>query len=755
VDDGSAIGRPRPRHDSEQKLRGAAGFVADLPAPGVLHARLVLSQDAHARIRSIARDAALAVPGVVAVLAAADLPLSGTGGTRSSEPLAREEILFTGQPVAIVLAETPAAAEDGAELVFVETEPLPAVVELAAAMRPGAPRVRFEREAEESDLGAAHAAVSRGSDEGGDEEPLSENVVFRRRFREGDAAAALAASDAVVSGTFRTQWIHQAYLEPHSTLARPEPGGGLTVETSTQSAFHGRAKLAELFGIPVERIRVVPATLGGSFGAKLMISEPLAVAAALAVGRPVRLVMTRSEDFLATNPAPAGEIELRIGATRDGTLTGLEARIAFERGAVHEWGVESVAAVLIGGPYRWQGYDVHAYGVETNRAGFGAYRAPGAPPAAFALESLLDELAAQLGLDALELRAANAAAAGDTRPDGKPWSALGARECLDALRGHPLWARRAELPEGEGVGLALGIWPGASDAAGALCRLDDDGGFTLVTAFSDMTGAASGFAVIAAEVLGVAPEQVRIVTGDTATAPRAPLSGGSKATLAVGRAVEAAAREARAQLLELAAAELEADPADLEIVDGQVRPRGAPAQSVELRSLGKRVADGKCPPVEGIGRTASVPPSPSVSGHLVHVRVDRDTGLVEPLAWVITQDVGRALNPALCEGQMRGGAAQALGWALHEELLVDGDGQVLNGSFTGYGIPGAGEVPPIETLIVEVPAENGPFGAKGIGEAPVVGGPAAVANAVAAATGVRLRELPMTPERVWAALPRG
>ena len=275
-----------------------------------------------------------------------------------------------------------------------------------------------------------------------------------------------------------------------------------------------------------------------------------------------------------------------------------------------------------------------------------------------------------------------------------------------------------------------------------------------MTGFSDMTGASSGFALIAAEILGVAPEQVRIVDADTSTAPHAPLSGGSKATLAVGRAIAAAAADARTQILELAAAELEADPADLEIVDGTIRPKGAPAKAVELTELGKRVATGRCAPVEGIGRTASVPPSPSVGAHLVHVRVDPQTGRVEVLRWVLAQDVGRALNPALCEGQLQGGVAQAIGWALHEELLADADGQLLNASFTGYGIPGAGDVPAIETALVEVPAPDGPFGAKGIGEAPVVGGPAAVANAIAAAAGVRLRELPMTPERVWSALAR-
>lgn len=746
-----AIGVSRPRLDSEAKVRGAVGYAADRRHEGLLHARLVLAQEAHARVRSVDRDQALAVPGVVAVLTAADLPLASQGGSRARAPLARDEILFAGQPVAMVVAETEAAAEDGAELVAVTTEPLPAVTDLASALAPGSPRARLEEERGESDLGREHADVGAGEAEAPAGELDSPNIAASHRFRHGDAAAELEASDVVVAGRFRTQWIYQAYLEPQVATASPEPDGGLRVETATQAPFQTRAQLAELLGLPLERVRVVPTPLGGSFGGKMMLPDPLAAAAARALGRPVRLALTRSEDFLAGNPAPGGELELRIGARADGTLTALDAKIVFERGAIHDWGVESAAAALIGGIYRWRAFDVRSYGVETNRVGFGAYRAPGAPPAAFALESLVDELAERLGLDPAEVRSRNLAREGDLRADGKPWAALGARECLELLREHPLWRERSSLPEGEGVGLAFGIWPGAGDAAAAGCRLEDDGRITVVTGISDMTGATTALAAIAAEVLGVAPERVRVVVADTASAPRSPFVGGSKTTFAVGRAVAAAAEDAKAQLLELAAAELEADPADLEITDGVVHPRGAPSQGVELAALGRKVASGSVSPVEGRGRAAAAPPSPSVAGHLAHVRVDRETGAVRVLRWVIAQDVGRALNPALCEGQMHGGVAQGIGWALYEELLVDGGGQLMNGSFASYAVPGAPELPPIETLLIEVPSPDGPFGAKGIGEASVVGVPAAVANAIAAAAGVRLRELPMTPERVAAA----
>ena len=442
-------------------------------------------------------------------------------------------------------------------------------------------------------------------------------MVSRTRYRHEDAEAALARSDAVVAGRFDTQWIHQAYLESQAATARPEPDGTLVVETATQGAFDVRRDLAKLFGLPADAVRVVPMPLGGSFGGKLGLVEPLAVGAALALQRPVRVAFTRSEDFVATNPAPGGFIELRIGARSSGELTGLEARIAFERGAVHEWGVEGVAAALIGGVYRWQAYDVRAYGVETNRVGFGAYRAPGAPPAALALETLLDELAERLGIDPLDLRMSNLAAEGDLRTDGEPWGILGTGECLERLRDHELWQRRKELPSGEGVGLAAGVWFGASDTAGATCRLDDDGGVTLVSAFSDMTGANTTFATLVAETLGIPVEKVRIVAADTSVAPRAPLSGGSKAIASVGRAVLLAAEDARGQLFELAAAELEADPDDLEISRRQRLPawRSLPGgASSRLSAAASSPATARLSSAPGGPPTSHRPlPSPSTS----------------------------------------------------------------------------------------------------------------------------------------------
>jgi CO/xanthine dehydrogenase Mo-binding subunit len=751
----SLIGVARPRLDAPDKVTGATRYAADGYVHGLLHARPVLATEAHARIRGIDGSAALALPGVVAVLAAADLPIASAGTDRTSEPLARDEVVFAGQPVALVIGESEAAAEDGAEAVVVDYEPLAAVVDVEAAMEVGAPLARTVEEADDEagDLESIHAGVDHGQEDDPGEE-LSGNVLDRVTREQGDVAAAFAGSAATVEGTFRTPWVHQAYLEPQVCTAWLEPSGTLVVSTSTQGSFVTQRELARTFDLPLDRVRVIAEPLGGAFGGKFALIEPLAVGAALALKRPVRLVLTRSEDFQATNPASAQVTRLKIGARADGTLTGIEARMIVDRGSNAGWGVEGISSLLVAGPYNWEAHDLRGYGVQTNRFTFGAYRAPGAPTAAFALESLLDELATALELDPIELRLKNAVVEGDVGVSGNPYPVIGVREVLERIREHPLWASRDSLPEDEAIGMAAGHWPGGLEPAAAVCRVDSDGTMTVVTSAADMSGVNSGFAIIAAAAFGLSPDKVRVVSADTSSGPYAGGSGGSKVTYTVGAAVLRAAESARRKVLAAAAQELEIAPDDLEVEDGVVRAIGAPDRSITVEELAKKALrfGGRYEPIEGHGGSAQTSGAPSVAAHLSHVRIDRDTGEVELKRHVIAQDVGRALNPALVEGQMRGGVAQGMGWALYEQLDHDEDGRLLTGSFLDYAIPTAERVPEIETLVVEVPAPDGPFGAKGIGEAPVVGAPAAIANAVAAAAGTRFYELPMTPPRVWKAL---
>jgi CO/xanthine dehydrogenase Mo-binding subunit len=748
------IGVSRRRIDGEAKVRGATRFAADLEVPGLLHARIVPAGEAHARILGIDASAALALDGVVAVLTAADLPIAEGASGRAAEALARDEVLWAGQPVALVVASSDAIATDAVDLVVVDLDPLPAVLDIDAAMAPGSPRARVgTRAAAARDAGSAHTSVARG-ETGGDDGRRPPNLGDRSRTADGDAGAALAGADAVVDATVRTGWVHQGYLEPQAATAWLEPEGDLVVSTATQGLFGTRDEIAALYGLPLHRVRVRGTPLGGAFGGKLMMVEPLAVGAALRLRRPVRLALTRLEDFGATNPAPAERFELAIGGARDGSLAAIRGRVLCDRGLNEDFAIEGISGTLVAGPYRWGARDLITLGVVTNRVGSGSYRAPGAPPAAFAIETLIDELAGRLGVDPIELRLRNVLREGDPGPDGKPLQAFGAEECLRRAAEHPLWRGRGDLPAGEGIGMAIGFWPGGLEPAAAACRLDGDGGLTVHTGAVDMSGTATGFQAIAAEAFGIDPARVRIVAGDTDGAPHAGESGGSKITYTVGRAVERAARQARERLLDVAAHELEIAPEDLEVTGDAVQPVGVPSRAVPLAEIARRALDFGSPhaPVEGHGGVGQASLAPAAAAHISHVAVDRETGGVRLLHHVVIQDVGRALNPALVRDQLLGGTVQGIGWALFEEMLFDEFGQLRTATLADYALPAAGVLPPIETVLVEVPAPDGPFGAKGIGEAPVVACAPAVANAIAAAAGVRMRELPMTPERVWRAL---
>jgi CO/xanthine dehydrogenase Mo-binding subunit len=652
------------------------------------------------------------------------------------------------------VARTPEAAADAAELVRVRLDPLPVVVDVEAAMQPGAPEARGDLG---SDGGASmdaqtHAAVGGEGDASIETEELSANVSGRHRYREGDAAAALASAAAVAEGTFETSWVHQGYLEPQACTAWLDADGGLVIETATQGTFSARTDVARALGVPQHRVRVVPTPLGGAFGGKWPLFESLVAGAALAVGAPVRLALERAEDFAATQPSQPFRITLRIGADPEGRFVGIQARIVADTGAYDDASAESLAAVLVAGPYRWPAFDLSAYGVRTNRFGDGPYRGPSGPPSAFALETLVDELAARLGLDPIELRRRNAAVEGEAMVDGEPWPRIGLPEVLDAVAASPLWRERGELPADEGIGLALGVWPGANSAAAAACKVSPDGSVQVMTGVVDMSGVAGGFQAIVAEVLGVNPSSVGIETLDTAAAPQTPGSGGSTITYSVGRAIRLAAEDARDALLEAAALQLEISPDDLELVDGTVRPRGTPERAIPLAKLVRTHARNGRAPIEGHARSEILSLSPSVAAHVAHVRVDRETGRVEILRQDLVQDVGRVLNPALVAGQQHGAMAQAVGWALRERLVHDDRGQLLTTTFLDYALPRVEDVGTLMASSVEVPSPDGPFGAKGIGEAPVIPGPAAIANGIAAATGVRLRRLPMDPVSVWRAL---
>lgn len=737
------------RRDAPEKLTGAVKYAGDLQFHGALHARLVTSPHASARIVSIDTEAAKAVPGVFAVYTAADLSLKGMeNGSRKLNFLAGDRVVFDGQPVAVVLAETIEQATDGAAAVVVEYDATPAVVDPVFGMSHDAPAVR-EMKAVGAEEASLHAQVSGGQEES--KEKLPVNVTGTPRFQRGDVAAGFAEAEVIVENTYKVAYVHQGYLETQTCTIVPDPvTQGVTVYTSTQGYFITRDDVAAALGLTPSQVRVVPIMAGGGFGAKYTLIDPFVASLVAKTGRPVRFAYTRSEDLHAANPSPLAVMEVKLGGKKDGTLTALEARVIFDTGA-YSGSALGIGCMLLGGCYRFQNIDIKGYEVMTNKPGVGAYRAPGAPQASFAIESAMDELADQLGLDPLDLRIQNAVVEGDLWLDNNPWPRIGLKETLERLRDHPLWQKRGSLGPNEGIGVGAGGWPGGRGPAAAACRMDPGGNLTITTGVADITGQSTTFALIAAEAFGIDPSKVRVVNSDTESAPHSPGSGGSQITYTVGKAVVEAAQEARKQAIAIAATQLEASPDDMEIVDGTIRVKGSPDQQVTLEQV-YRLSTSKAPPIYARGSSAQQVMAAGFAAHLAHVHVDPDTGEVTVKEYVAAQDVGRALNPPLVEGQILGGAVQGLGFALFEELVHDENGQLLTGTLMDYTMPKADQVPPIEVIMVEVPTKDGPFGARIVGEPPIIPGPATIGNAIKHATGKRMTEAPMTAPKVIAAL---
>jgi len=743
------VGHSTKRVDGERKILGAELFTADLRIPGMLFARPVTSPYPHARVRSIDKSAALALPGVVAVVTAADLPVrQPLSSLPGKSPLALGEIAFAGQFVAIVLAESDQAARDAAELVEVDFEELDAVADYDAGVVADSPRARLDLGGEGSSEEAAAHNSDAASETAEAEKPSSANVSSTIRFERGDIEAGFAAAAQIAEVSIRSESVHQGYIEPQVCMASIDPLGVVTIYTSTQGAFLARSRTAEWLDRPVSEIVVKTMPVGGGFGGKFILLEPLTASLAVAVGRPVLLEFGRTDDLSASNPAPACEISVKVGATADGKITAIQGDLTFDSGAQAGSPLQ-IAAILLGGYYKFDNLVITGREVLTNRAPAGAYRAPGAQQATFAIESAIDDLAEMLGLDPLEFRLQNCAEEGDLRPNGGAWPRIGLRETLQALKDHPAWQNRTPT-----TGIAIGGWPGGIEPATAICRLDHDGKLTVVVGSADISGVNTGFQSIAAEIIGVEASDLNVAGADTANAPYAGASGGSKVTYTVGAAVMKAAEDAKMQIMSIAGQHLEANPEDLEIVDGKVQVRGVPGASVTLKEIANMSMSfsGKYDPVYGRGSTAITESAPGFAAHLADVTVDEDTGEVTVNRYVAVQDVGFAINPALVQGQMMGGVAQGLGWALHEAIEFDGSGQLVTGTLLDYVLPRSIHIPNIETVLVEVASEHGPFGAKGIGEPPAIPGPATIRNAIKHATGARLSTLPMRPERVLDAL---
>ncbi len=751
----ATVGKPFPRVDAREKVTGEALFAADIKLPGELVGKFLGSPYAHAEIISIDTSEAEALPGVHAVITAADLPQTEKydPGSRAHAVLARDRVLFVGQPVAAVAAEDLATAEEALRLIRVDYRELPAVLDPVEAMKPDSPVIRHGEVSVSAEMDIHTQQAAGIQTEEGEE---ASNVVNHVLFEQGDIEQAFAESDVIVERQFRVPMVHQGYLEPHAQVAVWDSEGNLTVWLSTQGQFTTQESLCNVLGLKPSQVRVIGTEIGGGFGGKGSLYAPLVAVLAKKARRPVKLVLTRSEELKAANPAPLSVIDIKVGAKKDGRITGIQAKVVMDTGA-YPGAPMTVTALMLGQPYKFTAMRIEGFEVLTNKPSAGAYRAPGGPNASSALEPCIDMLAKELGMDPLEFRLKNAAEEGDIQPHGRPHPKIGLKETLEAVK--PAWESLAGKPKKtngklRGRGVACGGWGGGRGPGAAIVYLDPDGTFRLVTGTVDLTGTFTAMAQIAAEGLGVSLSQVRPYKGDTTTGPWAPMSAGSQTIYGQGPAVLAAAKDARRQVLEYAAQELGVKPEELTLTDGKVFVTADPSQEISLSRIYELTHGwgAKYDPVVGRGAAKRRSEAPGYAACVAEVEIDPDTGKVTVTHLTAAQDVGQAINPMAVEGQIQGGTAQSVGMALWEELLFDENGQLLNPNLLDYRKATAADLPMVDVILVNVPAGDGAFGAKIVGEPSIVPGIAAVANAIADAIGVHVTEYPITPERIWRAL---
>jgi xanthine dehydrogenase molybdenum-binding subunit len=748
----SVIGTRPVRPDGMDKVTGRAIYGADVRLAGMLYGRVKRSPHAHALIKRIDVSRALALPGVHAVITHEDFPEPSQAimqtvrgpipaAWESERLMARRKVLFRGHPVAAVCASEPHIAEDALELIEVEYEVLPAIVTIEDALLPGAPILHDDGRAE----------IVEGLFEPADGRPS--NVARTLELRVGDLDAGFAQADVVLERRYETSMAHQGYIEPHNGTAVWNRDGKLTIWTSTQGAFGIRTNVAMVLNIPLGDLRVIPAEIGGGFGAKNVVYlEPLAALLSKKSGRPVQITMNRTEVLEATGPTSGTRSWVRIGAKRDGTLVAADIRLEYEAGAYPGSPVAGGARCALG-PYAVPHQRVVGLDVVVNKPKVAAYRAPGAPASEFAVEALLDELAEMLEMDPMELRQKNCAVQGTPRSDGAVHGPIGAREVMQAVATHPHY--RSEVTgQDVGRGVALGFWQNGGGESSAYASVHADGTVTLVTGSVDIGGQRAALAMQFAETLGIPYEDINSLVGDTDTIGFTGNTGGSRTTFATGWAVYQAALDVRAQLEQRVAKIWEVDPSEVTYDPQGAVLRGPDGKTITFKELARRLpgSGGNIQGRADVVSTSVGKVGACFGAHIVDLKVDRETGKVTILRYTAVQDVGKAIHPSYVEGQIQGGVAQGVGMALNEEYVYDADGRMLNSSFLDYRMPVANDLPMIETVLVEEPNPGHPYGVRGVGEVPIVPPLAAVANAIYDAVRVRVYRLPASPRALLEAL---
>ncbi len=737
------IGTRPIRHDGVDKVTGRALYGADLRLPGMLFGAVLRSPHAHARIRSIDASQALALPGVKAVVTAADLPdveskISSLGeGSinlryQSWNILAREKALYFGHAVAAVAAANLHIAQEALSLIRVDYEVLPPVLDARRGMQPDAPILLDELRTE--------ALGEKGT------EPT--NIASRHQTRKGDVNHGFTEAAVIVEREFFTSTVHQGYIEPHNATALYKADGQITIWTSTQGAFMARDQIAEILDLPVSKIRVVPLEIGGGFGGKNPVYlEPLAALLSLKSGhQPVKMTMNYAEVLSSTGPTSGSYIRVRLGADRKGRITAAEATLAYEAGAFPGSPVTSGMGVIFG-PYNIENVFIEGFDVVVNKPHAAAYRAPGGTNAVFACETLVDELSEKLGIDPLEFRAINGVREGDRNAEGVAYGRIGFQEVLEAARRSAHYQTPLE-GKNRARGVAAGYWGNYGGKSSASASVNADGTVSLSEGSTDIGGSRAAIAMQLAETLGIRAEEVIPQVVDTDSVGWTEGTYGSRTTFATGWAVYELGQKL-IDLLKERAAEVWGVEA------GQVEFAGGVFSQAEKSLTFKELAAHLDETGGAVVASVSVSPEtwgPSFAVHIVDLEVDPETGKVDLLRYTAVQDVGKAVHPAYVEGQIQGGAAQGIGWGLNEEYVYDAQGRLLNASLLDYRLPTALDLPMIEPILVEVANPGHPYGVRGVGEAPILPPPAAIANAIYRAVGVRLNVLPMSPARILEAI---
>jgi len=742
----AVVGTRPVRHDGVDKVTGRAAYGADANWPGMLHGVVVRSPHAHARIVSIDTSAAEAMPGVKAVLVGSELPdINATiplGEAAldlrdmSYSMMARDKALYHGQAVAAVAATTLDIAREAAATIVVSYEKLTPVMNVDEATAPDAPIL--------------HPTMRT---KGAPPDAPPSNLASRLEMKRGDVDAGFADADLVIEREFRTPTVHQGYIEPHACIARCGEDGRAVIWCATQGPFFVRDASAAIAGLDPAHVKVIPSEIGGGFGGKIVVYlEPVALLLAKKAQRPVKMVMNRDEVFRATGPTSGTKIRVKIGAKRDGTFVAAKVSFWYEAGAFKGSPVGAGAMCSIA-PYKFPNFFLEAHDVVVNKPKVAAYRAPGSPMASFAVESVVDEIARELKMDAIDLRLKNANQEGDQAPYGPKFGPIGLKSVLEAAKNHPHW--KAPLGPNQGRGFAIGFWFNGGMNSSATVTLGGDGSAAVQTGNPDIGGTRAAQAMMVAEELGIPVERVRPSVGDTDSAGYTDLTGGSRVCFATGMAVIRAAEDVREQLKARAAKIWNVEPSAVGWDSGNLIPpagaketkSGHDAKPLTVAEVAAKMAHTGGPVV---GRASLYAPmaGPGFGAHICDLEVDQETGRSRVVRYTAIQDVGKAVHPSYVEGQIQGGAVQGIGWALNEEYVYNRDGAMENAGFLDYRMPVASDLPMIDTVIVEVANPLHPYGVRGVGEVPICPPLAACANAMRSATGIRFTQLPLSPPRV-------